>query len=74
MLWCDFVPPVVVPGCVHVAGESHSEFEEHFVRVYLMQSRESVLVDQIGVDATVEQQPRWKKHMYKSGSFTHRLR
>lgn len=62
-MWCDFILPVVVCGCVHVARESHSKFKDHFVRVYLMQSRQSVLVDQIGADATVEELPCWKKHV-----------
>lgn len=66
-MWCDLILPVGVCGCVHVARE----FKDRFVRDYLMQGRQSVLVDQIGADAAVEELPRWKKNMSKPGSVTH---
>lgn len=72
-MWCDFILPVVLVVAYAWLVSHTRSCKDHFVRVYLMQSRQSVLVNQIGVDATVEQLPCWKKHMCKSGSVTLRL-
>lgn len=59
-MWFDFILPVVLVVAYTWLVSHTWSLKDYFVRVYLMQSRQSVLVNQIGVDATVEQLPCWE--------------